>query len=49
MGLEAQTKARYSSFWEWDQGSFPFFWRWQPDVHKDVRDGTKLWIQEGLP
>ena len=48
-GMEAIAKARYSSFWEWDEGSYPFFWMWQPEVHKDLRDGTKLWIQGELP
>ena len=48
-GLEAINKAKSSSFWEWDDGSFPFFWRWQPEVQKDLRDGTKLWVQGELP
>ena len=48
-GLEALAKVRRSSFWDWDQGSFPHFWRWQPEIQKDVRDGTKLWIQGELP
>ena len=48
-GIEALNKSRNSSFWDWDDGSFPFFWRWQPEVHKDLRDGTKLWVQGDLP
>ena len=48
-GMEALGKARNSSFWDWDGGSFPFFWRWQPEILTDVRDGTKLWIQDDLP
>ena len=26
-GIEALNKSRNSSFWDWDDGSFPFFWR----------------------
>ena len=48
-GLEAINKAKSSSFWEWENGSFPFFWRWQPEVKKEMRDGTPLWVQGKLP
>ena len=40
-GKDALDRAKASSFLEWDG---PFFWRWQPEVQKDMRDGTKLFI-----
>ena len=39
-GLQAMSKANASSFWDWDDGSFPYFWRWQPEIKRDLRDGT---------
>jgi hypothetical protein len=43
--VEAGRKAlRYSggggaSWWKWDGGSFPFFWRWHEEYQFEVRDG----------
>ena len=49
-GRQAIEKAADSSFWEWDNGSFPYFWRWQPEIKGDLRDGTSLWVyQSKLP
>ena len=49
-GKDALDRAKASSFWGWDGGSTPFFWRWQPEVQKDMRDGTKLFvIKDKLP
>jgi hypothetical protein len=48
-GYEAIDKANMSSFWDWDGGSAPFFWRWQPEVQNDLRDGTPLWVSGRLP
>ena len=38
-GLKAIRYANEASWWEWDGGSFPFFWRWNPEFIRDVRDG----------
>ena len=43
-GKDALERAEGSSFWSWDSGSSPFFWRWQPEVQKDMRDGSKLFV-----
>ena len=43
-GRQAVEKAADSSFWEWNNGSFPYFWRWQPEIKRDLRDGTSLWV-----
>ena len=45
-GMQAVGKAANASFWEWETGSFPYFWRWQPEIMKDLRDGTSLWCYE---
>ena len=45
-GLDGIRRAEQSSFWNWDGGSTPFFWRWQPEVHGDMRDGTKLYVDK---
>ena len=49
-GRQAVEKAADSSFWDWDNGSFPYFWRWQPEIKSDLRDGTSLWVyKDKLP
>ena len=45
-GRQAVENAAESSFWDWDNGSFPYFWRWQPEIKGDLRDGTSLWVYE---
>ena len=45
-GRQAVGKAANSSFWEWNNGSFPYFWRWQPEIKGYLRDGTSLWFYE---
>ena len=47
-GRKAIGKADGASFWDWDNGSYPNFWRWQPEVQNDLRDGTKLWVYDDL-
>jgi hypothetical protein len=46
VGEEGLRRAEESSFWNWDGGSTPFFWRWQPEVKADMRDGTKLYVDK---
>ena len=49
-GRQAVGKAADSSFWDWVDGSFPYFWRWQSEIKGDLRDGTRLWVfEEKLP
>ena len=47
-GKQALSKAEASSFWDWDKGSFPYFWRWQREIKNDLRDGTPLWFHPDL-
>ncbi len=48
-GEDAILRVKRASFWEWTDGSTPFFWRWQPEVQKDMRDGSKIWKKGDLP
>ena len=48
-GSSAIDKARHLSFWEWENGSTPFFWRWRPEIKVDTRDGTPLFVKGKLP
>ena len=49
MGNDAVGRAEKSSFWDWDGGSTAFFWRWQPEVKGDMRDGTRLFLKGEIP
>ena len=42
-------RAAETSWWKWDKGSRPFFWRWPEEFMMDVRDGIKPWISKSLP
>jgi hypothetical protein len=33
-----------SSWWEWQAGSTPFFWRWPEEFQERIRDGIPPWI-----
>ena len=45
-GLSAMQHVSLSSWWDWDAGSSPFFWRMPDRVwHVEMRDGVKpMWI-----
>ena len=45
-GLSALRHSALASWWDWDEGSSPFFWRMtDPDWLVDMRDGVKpMWI-----
>lgn len=39
-----------SSFWEWNAGSRPLFWRWTPEFRNQARDGVPIyWKPDSLP
>jgi uncharacterized protein YcaQ len=42
-------QAANSTWWEWKDGSRPFFWRWDPDYVATVRDGLRLWYKGSSP
>ena len=49
VGSEAVRRACGSTFWDWDQGSSLFFWRWPIPFTEEARDGTKIFINGKLP
>jgi len=38
-GTEALRYAAGASWWGWEAGSAPFFWRWPPEIRDVIRDG----------
>jgi hypothetical protein len=47
--LDCITRAANSTWWEWTNGSRPFFWRWDPDYLATVRGGLRLWYKGSAP
>ena len=41
-------RASQASWWSWDGGSRPFFWRWPEDYQEKVKDGIKPWMTARL-
>jgi hypothetical protein len=41
-------RAANYSWWDWEYGSRPCFWRWSAEYHNQNRDGIPLWYQ-GTP
>jgi hypothetical protein len=46
VGMDAISRALAASFWEWDDGSTVFFWRWTKEHRKELRDGLKVWFRK---
>jgi hypothetical protein len=44
VGRDAIRRAAWSTWWNWDNGSTLYFWRWPSEVRKAMRDGTKLFV-----
>jgi len=38
-----------ASWWEWVDGSRPFFWRWPIECRDVIQDGLNLWTKGMLP
>jgi hypothetical protein len=38
-GGKALFYASQATWWEWEGGSFPFFWKWPPEFLREIRDG----------
>jgi hypothetical protein len=36
-------------WWDWEDGSITFFWRWSAEYHKKIRDGIPLWYRGMAP
>jgi hypothetical protein len=41
-GIDAVARAANASWFEWDDGSRPFHWRWPEFYQKVIRDGLKV-------
>jgi hypothetical protein len=41
-------RAANSSWWDWEDGSRPLFWRWSAEYHNQIRDGIPL-LYRGTP
>ena len=49
-GCYAVAYASRSSFWAWDHGSAPFFWRWRKEYQLDLALGhAPRWIKDDRP
>jgi hypothetical protein len=43
------TRAANSTWWNWEDGSRPFFWRWSEDYCWHIKDGIPLWYRGDPP
>ncbi len=48
-GRDALYRGLWSSWWDWDAGSRPFFWRWPPDSQNLMRDGMMVYSVDDAP
>lgn len=46
VGLDAIERAARASWWAWDDGSTPFFWRWQRQHRYVLRDGSPMFVRK---
>mmetsp|Transcript_8332 Transcript_8332/g.12121 ORF Transcript_8332/g.12121 Transcript_8332/m.12121 type:complete len:644 (-) Transcript_8332:24-1955(-) len=46
---DAIRRSSNSSWWEWTDGSFPFFWRWPEWYQTQVREGCNPWMSGDIP
>jgi hypothetical protein len=48
-GMDCLQRSRRSNWWEWSDGSRPYFWRWTPEYVEIIRDGLPIWELDDLP
>jgi hypothetical protein len=48
-GRDAIWRIAEASWWEWDAGSAPIYWRWPPEYQETIRDGLKIWFSGEKP
>ena len=46
---DAIRRSADSTWWEWSEGSFPFFWRWPEWYQTQIRVGGTPWLSAGVP
>jgi len=45
---DAISRAADASWWEWCEGSRPFFWNWPEEVQEMMMTGLRWWIRDGF-
>jgi len=45
---EALERATLATWWDWPNGSRPFFWNWPEEVQTEVMLGLKWWLRKGF-
>ena len=48
-GSDAVCRALLSSWWEWEDGSRPFHWRWPAWYRRSIRDGLEVFLDGDPP
>jgi hypothetical protein len=48
-GSEAIERASRASWWNWEDGSRPFHWRWPEEYQERIRDGIEVHFQHDPP
>jgi hypothetical protein len=48
-GYDAIWRTGKSSWWDWDAGSAPFYWRWPGQYRDTIRDGLEIWFSGEKP
>jgi hypothetical protein len=48
-GMDAIGRAFRVTWWEWDDGSRPFHWRWPKEYQERMRDGLKVHFRTEAP
>jgi hypothetical protein len=46
VGMDSIRRALRASFWEWEDGSTIFFWRWPSALQTELRDGMRVWYKK---
>jgi len=47
--MDCLRRSRRSTWWEWSDGSRPYFWRWPEEYQEIIRDGLPIWELDTLP
>jgi hypothetical protein len=44
VGRDCLVRVADYTWWNWDGGSTPFFWRWPEEFRSTIRDRAPLWF-----